>query len=69
MTTDNLLFCEQCRCYTRHTFVTNTPICTNCIGENKKVNRFSLLNYFVDLKKICNEFLTSQGLSNRNQGN
>jgi len=50
MTPNNLLFCEHCRYYTKHTFVVNIGVCQVCIKTNKKPDgRFSILKWFKEL--------------------
>lgn len=49
MTPNNLLFCEHCRSYTKHTFVVNVGVCNICIKENKPERKFTFLNFFKTL--------------------
>lgn len=53
MTPNNLLYCETCRSYTRHTFVVNTGVCNVCIKENKPNEEWGLV---VAFKKIGSLF-------------
>lgn len=49
MTPNNLLYCESCKHYTRHTFVVNVGVCQVCIGQNKPKKEWDLV---IGLQKL-----------------
>lgn len=66
---NNIMYCNICQSYTKHTPAVNYLICTHCIVENKnKKNSFAYNIYVYCENFISNGFFKENGLFHRDTG-